>query len=131
MDFPGLRNAIQELVRAPSQVASKWAPLITKRLQKQYDRGVDAYGNPWIPLAQSTIDKKGHDQILVEHGDTREGTYAKPQGGAGIALHVGIHGHWHQEGKPKYRPILPDFGLPATWRADLEKVWKEIRRKRK
>ena len=43
-----------------------------EKIEEGFDRGTDALGRQWEPLAPSTIQQKGHATVLVEEGDLRE-----------------------------------------------------------
>lgn len=118
-----LERNLETIARVPSKVARRAAPAITGALKRQFASGRDAYGNPWAPLAASTVRRKGFDTILVETGAGRDGTRAYPMGGAGIAIEVGPHLAWHMvqgDNRPA-RQVLPTGPLPKEWREILDR----------
>lgn len=50
---------------------------VESRIDSGFETGTDALGRPWVPLAPSTIQKKGHSQILVEEGDMRASLFSE------------------------------------------------------
>lgn len=44
-------------------------PILALEHKEHFSREKDSSGASWPPLAPSTIKRKGHDRILVEHGD--------------------------------------------------------------
>lgn len=124
MPLDGIRNALRELTRVPSRVSSKAAPAIERLWRRDYMAGLDPYGKAWAPLRPSTVRRKGHDRIMVESGETLAQTRARPLGGAGIALRTGPKASWHMQATASRpaRRVLPAFGLPKTWRAELREI---------
>ena len=124
-----LIQTIETLARAPRRVAILAAPELTKLLRIQYLTGTDPYGRPWRALKPSTLAKGRHPPPLTDTKRLRDGTRAMvaPGGRAGIRLKLGApYGFFHQVGfrvgKTKVAPrrILPQFGIPATWRKVLD-----------
>ncbi len=125
------KNAARELNKIPSRLAAEAAPAIERMWRKTYRAGQNPYGVKWQKLAKSTIDRKGHDTILVESGDSYKATRVRPLPGAGIQLVTGEKLQWHleaAENRPA-RPVLPLNGLPAPWRERLKKIAVDVARK--
>jgi hypothetical protein len=124
MPLDGMRTALRELAGVPSRVSTKGAAAIERLWRATYRAGHDPYGSPWAKLAASTIRRKGHDRIMVETGATYAETRAKALPGVGIGLTTGYKAAWHMqatENRPA-RPVVPQHGLPATWRAKLRAI---------
>jgi hypothetical protein len=119
MGFRELADHIGALEGIPSRIARPVADRFTELLGQEFDQETNPYGVPWAELADSTIRKKGHDQILFETGELSENTIAVPLSGAGIELRSVDHGQFHQAGDPPRMParkILPDRAeLPLSW----------------
>lgn len=117
-----LASTLEQLGRLPGRVARRVAPAITAKLQQQFDSGTDPYGKAWEPLKPSTIARKGHDTILVETGEGRDGTKAIALPGAGVGIILGPKLQWHllKTENRAARPVLPLYGLPKAWRERIE-----------
>lgn len=125
MALEGIRNALKELARVPSRVASKSALEIEKMWRRSYMAGTDPYGNEWAANKPSTIKKKGHDWVMVDSQETLNKTRARPLPGAGIGLFTGPNAKHHMQptaNRPARR-VLPAFGLPKAWRAKLRDIY--------
>ena len=127
-DIVGMRAALGELLKVPSQVATRAIPVLNKRLAKMFTNGVDPYGNKFAPLKPSTLKRKAAyanpGWILVRRGVMANETRFEAAAGAGIKLIVGPAGEQAQRGSYNREPrkIVPENGLPAEWRADIEKI---------
>lgn len=124
MALEGIRNALRELTRVPSRVASKSALEIEKMWRRSYMASQDPYGNEWPALKPSTIKRKGHDWIMVDTQETLDQTRVRALPGAGIELRTGKKAAWHMQptaNRPARR-VLPAFGLPKAWRAKLREI---------
>lgn len=124
MALEGIRNALKELARVPSRAAAKAALKIEKRWRRSYMAGTDPYGNEWAANKPSTIKKKGHDWVMVDSEDTLNKTRVRALPGAGIGLFTGPNAAWHMQptaNRPARR-VLPAFGLPKAWRADIKET---------
>lgn len=64
-------RAIAVLAAAEHLMLGYMGRRIVERIDEGFDRGTDALGRPWQPLAPETIRRKGHAQILVDSGDMR------------------------------------------------------------
>jgi hypothetical protein len=120
---------LQRLARNLAAIPAKLAPAVAQRLQERvrdtYANEEDAYGNPWPELAESTVRRKGGNSvILTRTGASQADCGARALGGAGVAVYAGGAASHHQQasGTRPARPVLPDHGLPPTWRQDIADV---------
>jgi len=88
----------------------------------------DVHGNPWAPLAESTIQKKGHDTILVETGALR--TSLLDVDGEGNFNEFDSHSLTYgslvpyalvHESAYGNRPARPTLGISAELMAEFER----------
>ena len=121
-----LEQVLARLDVLPRRVAEIAAHAITAELQKEYTRGVDPHGRKWRKLATG---KASH---LEESGRLRRGTRAAPLPGkrAGVRILFGSRAKiaaLHQTGTARMpaRRILPDKGMPASWKAALERAHRQ------
>lgn len=117
-----IRHMLQELARVPSRLAPGLAARLTRRIRGMFASQSDPYGKRWAPNAPRTVAKKGHGRVGYEKGNLEAGSYAAPLPGSGVKIVVGPKGEYMQEpraGVPRRR-VLPDQGMPATWRADIK-----------
>jgi len=115
-----LKAMARRLEEVPARYSRKLAPLLDADLQRTIDAGTDPNGRPWAPLKESTIRRKGGDaRILIRSGISRGLTYIASLGSSGIRMTVGGAYRWHMQPTAHRvaRPVLPIYGLPATWRA--------------
>ena len=71
--IPLFSDIMQKVEQADySEVFREVLPILTEQEQRMFDEERDSSGRSWPPLAQSTIVKKGHDQILVDTGALRK-----------------------------------------------------------
>lgn len=126
-DLDGLRKLaanMRKLAKVPSRASRAASEKIAEAIQEQFDAGVDPYGEPWAPLAPSTLERKRGPGILDETGAMRESIEVSPMAGAGIKVTVGTdYAQFHQTGTSRMpaRKILPDeSGLPDTWERAIE-----------
>jgi hypothetical protein len=129
-----VRRSLEELARLPHKLAVTAAPLISAELRDQFRAGVDPYGKPWAPLKPSTLRKHGPPPLT----DTRalaDGTKAYA-GRGGILVVLGrSYGAFAQTGfrvkgtRVPPRRILPNRGLPAAWRAILDRTARALAEK--
>lgn len=120
----GLRRALGQLAKVPAQASVEAAAGINRLLKQEYANGTDPYGKAWAPLKPSTIAKGRRPPPLTASGTMRAGTVAKPMPGGGIQLEAPSPANFHQYGTKVMakRAILPDKGLPATWKAEIDKA---------
>lgn len=133
MNAYGLARVLRQLAALPSQITGDVADALNARIQDGFDGGTDPYGSPWAELAPYTLAKGRTPPPLTESGSLRGGTYAAPMGGAGVALYApgtlprGAPASVHMTGTAVMpsRPFLPNNGLPASWRADIQRIYSE------
>lgn len=108
----------------PQRVAKELAPMLDQRAQDMFRDEADPYGNPWAPLAASTVRrKKGNSVILYRKGDLGAGTYVLYTGRR-LVFTYGPAAQYAQDGDPGRgnrppRMLAPTFGIPKSWKADL------------
>lgn len=134
MNAYGLERAIRRLATVPSRIAGRVAEALTARIQDGFDQGTDPYGAGWADLAPATLAKGRTPPPLDESGALRGATYAAPGAGSGVDLHTGdtlprgapVAVHMTGLGaRMPARPFLPNRGLPATWRADIQAIYSD------
>ena len=122
-----VRRTVEELARLPHKLAVVAAPLISAELRDQFRAGVDPYGAPWAPLRPATLRRHGPPPLTATR-QLADGTRAFP-GRGGILVVLGkSYGAFAQTGfrvgstKVPPRRILPNRGMPRTWRAILDRT---------
>jgi hypothetical protein len=132
-----VRRLVDELGQLPRRLAVAAAPDITRAIAAQFRDGVDPYGKPWAPLKPSTLQKHGPPPLTYT-GELKGGTKAEPMTGmrVGLTIRIGArYGAFHQVGfrvgrtKVKPRKILPNRGMPASWRVILTRHARELARR--
>lgn len=121
--FPEFHSFLGRVYAAPvafvyQEPLNAFLPSLVEEHREHFAQEKDAGGNSWAPLAQSTIDRKGHDTILVEHGDLERSLTAI--GGAGNIAAVTGQGllfgtsdekaGFHQAGTSRM-PARPPVGI--------------------
>jgi hypothetical protein len=120
----GFAKTLRSLQKVRSSVAREAAGALQARIDQQFVSGTDPYGNPWKANAASTIARKGHGRVGVGITETMLATTkVVPASGAGLTLTVGVPYAGYFD---RVRRLLPDAGLPATWRADLQEIYSRI-----
>ena len=119
-----LQRVLVELDQLPRRVAVLAEPAITKALQKEFASGTDPHGRKWRKLST------GKPSHLPESGKLRKGTRAAPMPGGrkGLRIILGAkYGAFHQTGTRRMpaRRILPDKGMPASWRLAFERAHRQ------
>ncbi len=109
-------------------VAKRLAPRINERIRDMFANETDPYGRKWAPLKKSTLERKarsaGGPIILSRTFELGNSSYALYTGKQ-VVITFGESGQYAQEGdsgrgnRPP-RLLLPSFGIPKTWKADLE-----------
>jgi len=135
-DLDELNKVIENLRRlaeVPSRASADAADGISDAIQRQFDAGVDAYGEAWAPLADSTLkrtpDRNGGP--LDNTSEMREGIVVQPMQGAGIQITFEDKGDvamYHQSGTSRMpaRPILPDGDdLPDEWERAISDAYED------
>lgn len=127
-ELASLQESLAQLADVPRKVAIVAAPKIAELIEAEFETGADPYGRAWAPLAASTVARGRTPPPLTDTRDLRDRTTVTPRPGgrAGIQIKMGrAYGQFHQTGfkihnargkrAPK-RAILPDHGMPASWR---------------
>lgn len=118
-DLINLGSRLRELASVPSQAVKAASEDIADLIEKEFDAGNDAYGQPWAPLKKSTLKKGRHPPPLTDTRQLRESVEVKPMKGAGIQITLDeVPGVFHQKGTKNMvkRPILPDGPrMPEPW----------------
>jgi phage gpG-like protein len=114
--FADLQTAFQDIDYKP--LLETFMPQLAEYEAGMFAGEYDSNLNDWAPLKKSTIDRKGHDRILVETGALRESLVHI--GGAGNIHEVFDHGltfgtdveyaHFHQDGTSRM-PARPPVGI--------------------
>lgn len=129
-----VRRVVDELGQLPRRIAVAAAPDITRELARQFTTGTDPYGKPWAPLKPSTLRQHGPPPLTYK-GKLSGGTAAHPMTGGrlGLTIRIGArYGAFHQIGfrvgrtRVPARKILPSRGMPAAWRAILNRHAREL-----
>jgi hypothetical protein len=121
-DLGRLADNLARLAEIPSQASREAADGIARAIDDQFAGGVDPYGVPWAPLKESTIDKKGSSDILIDTSAMRDTVKVAPAQGAGVTVtfdaeYAGFHQTGFVVGKTKVpaRKLLPEGEIPDTW----------------
>lgn len=119
-----LLKRLKQLEKIPDTIAAEVAPKIDADLKAQFDKGVNAYGNAWKPLSESTLRRKGGDARILRRTDTLSSDVsAEAVGNSGIQMTVPNPGTYHQTGTRHMpaRKILPDgTALPRKWQKYIQ-----------
>lgn len=118
-----LAQTLARLDQVPRMVSVYAAPMIEREIQKEFAQGRDPHGRKWKRLAT------GKPSHLTETGKLRSNTRVRPMPGNRAGLRImfgsraGIAG-LHQTGTANMpaRRILPDKGMPASWKTALERA---------
>jgi len=118
--FGRFRQALTELSRVPSDVARASARAIQRDMRRNFARGVDPYGRPYLPLAPASLARGRRPPPLRAYA---KAVTAQPMQAAGISLRVDHpQAGFHQTGT-RYMPkriVIPDRGVPPKWTAIIE-----------
>jgi phage gpG-like protein len=121
-----LQQTLARLDALPRRVAVIAAPAITRELQREFSQGRDPHGRKWRRLAT------GKPSHLEESGRLRRATRAAPLPGnrAGVRILFGSRATvagFHQFGTATMpaRRILPDKGMPASWKVAIERAHRQ------
>lgn len=116
-----LVDNLHALAGVPSQAAAQASEEIDAAIQVEFDAGIDPYGEPWEPLAESTKARGREDPPMTDTEALRDGLEVRPMRGAGISVTADVpYLGFHQgEGSPAAhvppRHVLPEDELPDTW----------------
>jgi len=115
----GFAKTLRQLASIPSKVSKRAAEAFSKRLAKQFADGAGPYGAGWKALAD------GSPSHLIASNTMAPQVKATAMSGAGVALQAPTPANFHQSGTRRMDPrkVLPDNGLPASWRADLQEIY--------
>jgi hypothetical protein len=118
-------RSLRELSRVPARAAKAAAEELTEVVEAQEAAEVDPYDQPWKPLKQSTVDKKGGDtRILRETDRMLDSLTIAPMPGAGLSITFDPpYTAFHQIGTKDMvaRQVLPRAALPTSWREAIER----------
>lgn len=117
-----LRGNLARLAGVPARLAQRGAVRITKIIRANTGAGLDAYGEPFAPLAASTLARGRHPPPMTDTGHSLSETRATPLRGSGIAVVLGgayMH-HVRSTANRPVRSVIPErSALPASWSAAL------------
>lgn len=71
-DDKEVREALASLLMKLGNLRPAFANIgeaMLRQIHLRFERGVDQDGNPWAPLAASTIARKGHGRPLIQQGE--------------------------------------------------------------
>lgn len=115
-------------------VAKRLAPMIDQRIRDMFTNETDPYGRKWAPLKERTLRRKrnsaGGPVILSRTFELGNSSYALYTGKQ-VVITFGESGQYAHEGdsgrgnRPP-RLLLPSFGTPKTWKADLEMATSDV-----
>jgi phage gpG-like protein len=126
--FKDLASALRKLSAVPAQTARGAADRISAQVQQDFDAGVDPYGDPWEPLAETTLEKGREPPPLTDTGAMRASVDVRPGQGAGITFTIDDPAIHHQYGTVHMpqRAIFPNRpDLPDTWRRAISDASEE------
>ncbi|MEI8257394.1 MAG: hypothetical protein WCJ30_17095 [Deltaproteobacteria bacterium] len=118
-----IRASLAKLASVPARAAKDVAEKIDQKLLDSFTNECDAYGRPWAPLAHSTVKRKnGNSVIMYRTGASMAATHAVAARGAGVRISTGPNMAYHlgPSGTRPARPILPIYGMPASWNAAIK-----------
>jgi hypothetical protein len=127
--FGKLERTLGELDQLPRRLAAAVVPLVTKELQREFARGADPYGRKWTRLST------GKPSHLTKSTRLRTGTRAAlmPGNSKGVRILFGSRARvasLHQSGTKHMpaRKILPERGMPASWRMAITREMARLTR---
>lgn len=123
----GLAKSYAQLARLPQDVAERAAPLLNARLAAGFAGGTDPYGGGWAPLAPRTLLRHGPPP-LTHTGALRGSAQFAPMTNGWRLESVPFYAEFHMSGTKRMpkRRWLPDSGLPATWREDIQLTMTQV-----
>jgi Phage virion morphogenesis family len=131
-DLGRIADSLARLSEVPSRAARSAAVGIAEAIDQQFANGVDPYGVPWAPLKESTIERKGSSDILIESSRMRDTVKVVPMQGAGISVtfeaeYAGFAQTGFVVGKTKVPPrkVIPDGPIPEAWEHALDDSFDE------
>ncbi len=127
-----LQETIRRLSDLPRRTAEYAEEPLNRLLAEQFRNGTGPYGQPWAPVTEETLRLRRASKDPTPLTDTRamrRGTVVAVRGGgrAGLVIRTGApYSYFHQVGfrvhgkRVPARPVLPDRGIPASWRRVLD-----------
>lgn len=115
-----------DLANVPERASFRVAVDIEQLIEEEFTAGTDPYGHAWRGLAPSTQARGRTDPPLTDSGAMRSSVSVFARMGGGIAITIDHPAAPHQTGwsgpvgSGPARPILPDRGMPATWREAID-----------
>lgn len=112
-----LRQRIASIAETHAKLADPVAHELSIEIPREFATASDPYGNSWPALSATTVRRKGHAQILYEHGPMLLDTRAISDGHT-IRFEGPEYGLFHQRahGNRPARPVIPNGPeLPAGW----------------
>lgn len=137
-----LESVLQGMSSLSHRVAIDAAPKISALLFEQFKTGRNPYGQPWAPLAASTLARGRRPPPLTDTRKLRDGCIATARPG-GISIRMGRpewYFHqvgfrvWSGRGKARHavkvpaREILPSKGWPRRWLAAINESAAKVAR---
>jgi hypothetical protein len=135
-----LQSTLRRLAEVPRKLAAEAKPGIDRLLREQFRNGTDPYGRPWAPVTPQTLARRKMSRAttpLTDTGVLSSGTVAVTHGSrVGLSIVVGApYGYFHQVGfrvgrtQVKARKILPEYGIPLTWKIVLREATTRLTRR--
>jgi hypothetical protein len=127
-DFGGLADAVTKigaLEGLPDRIADRLPAEFSALLDEQFSTGVDPYGDPWAPLADSTIATGRSPPPLTDTGAMHASAVVSASGGV-VTMSVDDPAGFHQTGTRNMpaREVLPTDarGLPPAYELAIVRV---------
>lgn len=128
--FGRFRQAVAELARVPAALAKPVAAAIQRDMRAKLRAGQDPYGTAYAPLTAGSLRRGRKPPPLRRYAPLAR---AMPSQGAGVSIVIDHpQAGFHQTGTSQMakRIVIPDRGIPAAWRAAIERAYKaELRRR--
>ena len=131
-NFDGLADAstkIGALEGLPEKIADALPAEFAPLLDEQFSTGLDPYGDPWAPLAPSTIAMGRSPPPLTDTG-IMHASASITSSGAVVTMTVDDPAGFHQTGTKHMptREVLPsdERGLPSAYELAIRRVASDI-----
>lgn len=118
---PALKQRLSQIARRidnPQELMSEIGEYMVRSTQNRILRQkVDPDGNPWAPLAESTVRRKGHSSILFETGELAKSIQVERSGKTFTVITSDVdYADYMQEGFTHWRsgkrvPARPFMGI--------------------